>query len=444
MHERTDLFFPVSTNVDLTISRCKKKLDNLRRYIKSGSYLRSQTNIGSSRDKYDFNIKNNTRQQQLKKNEKCMDLRRNDEKKWNYKNYDQNEKKYNSEMNTCSGIDSESSISYNSSFVNKLIERYYSNSKSKLPDLNNVEKMISFQTTNNLSTPQLRRDNERKDETQINQNIPKSEIELNNIESNYGSYCNSKFDGDYKNNNRRENLEKQESPRTALFKQYDLETREIVDNLDKKIRNLERRLKKENKRKIKLYNKNEFQEPIYERLERSNSLESKLLSISVMPPNGISCFESSFLPYYCTQQEIKIVEDLISIKGEIYGSSQTSIKVVGIGKIFCCYARNRFIDSIKRLYQDSINIIKLKLLIYIEEPEILLANTFGAQPIENKYDMDFYEFEELYETKKISRFLICLVITDRPTECLKNRCYTISNTKQVLPIYIINIHTISS
>ncbi|CUV05091.1 unnamed protein product [Cryptosporidium hominis] len=443
MHERTDLFFPASTNVDLTISRCKKKLASLRRYIKSVSYLRSQTNTGHSRDKYDFNIKNNMRQLQLNKNEKCMDLRRNDEKKCNYKYYGQNEKKYNAEMNACSGIDSESSISYNSSFVNKLIERYYSTSKSKLPDLNNVEKIISFKTTSNLSTPQLRINNERKDESQINQNIPKNNMELNNIESNYGSYCNPKFDSDYKNNNRKENFEKQESPHATLLKQYDLETREIVDNLDKKIRNLERRLKKD-KRKIKLHNKNEFQEPIYERLERSNSIESKLLSISVMPPNGISCFESSFLPYYCTQQEIKILEDLISIKGEIYGSSQTSIKIVGIGKIFCCHARTRFIDSIKRLYQGSINFIKLKLLIYIEEPEILLANTCGPQTFENKYDMNFYEFEELYETKKISRFLICLVITDRPMECFKKRCYTISNAKQVLPIYIININSISS
>ncbi|KAH8584986.1 uncharacterized protein ELE39_000937 [Cryptosporidium sp. chipmunk genotype I] len=444
MHKKTELFLPASTNVDLTISRCKKKLASLRKYIKSVSYPRSQTNIRNLRDKHDYDIKNKKQQIQLIQNENYLDLSYTDERKLNYRRYDQNEKKYSTEINACSGIDSESSLSYNNSFVNKLIERYYSTSKSKVPDLNKFEKDISFQTASNLSTPKLRKNNEKKD-SKINQNIPNNNgIELNNIKSNDSPYYNSKFDRDCKSNNKNENLEKQDSPHISLLKQYDLETREIVDNLEKKIRNLERRLKKDNIRKIKLNKQNEFQEPIYEQIESLNSIESKLLSISVIPPNGISCFESSFLPYYCTLKEMQIVKDLILIKGKIFNLSQISIEVTSIGKMFCCHARNRFINSIKQLYQNSMNVLKLKLLMYIEEPETLLANTFGPQTIENKDDIHLYELEVLYEIKKISRFLICLLITDKPAECFKKRCYTISNIKQVLPIYIININSISS
>lgn len=437
MHEKTeDLFFPASINVDLTISRCKKKLASLRRYIKSKSYSRSQVGIDCLREQNDYSIKNNKQQVYLTQSEKYKDkVNRMNEKK-NYKFYDKNENKYNPEMNICSEIDSESSLSYNNSFVNNLIERYYSTSKSKFPDLNNQLKANHLpQTSNNIFTPKLRKNNERKEDNIIYQEATNSnEIKFNSIKSNGGLYYNFKFDKDCKSNNRKERIEKQKSPNLSLLKQYDLETREIVDNLDKKIRSLEKR--------IKLNKKNCFKKPIlFEYIEKSNNMESKLLSISVIPPYGISCFESSFLPYYCTLQEIQIIKDLISIKGDIFNSSQTKIEVTNIGKMFCYHARTRFIDSIKRLYQSSFNVLKLRLLIYIEEPEMLLVNTFGPHPIENKEDIYFYEIEEIYEMKKIFKFMICLLITEKPVECFTKRCYSISNTKQVLPIYIINVNS---
>ncbi|OII70877.1 uncharacterized protein cubi_01022 [Cryptosporidium ubiquitum] len=439
MHKQTeDLFFPASINVDLTISRCKKKLAGLRNYIKSTSYPRNQINTRFLREPNDYNIKNNKHQVYLAQNEKYRDMFSHlNERKLHHKLNTQNVKNYNPETNVCSEIDSESSLSYNNSFVNKLIERYYSTSKSRLPDLNNqFEANNLFQSSNNLFTPKLRKNDERKEDTLIYQDFENKSIKLNSVNTDIGSYCDPKFGKDCKSSNKKKNIETQKSPNVTLLKQCDLETREIVDNLDKKIKNLER--------KIKTNKKNDFQKQnTSEYLERSNCMESKLLSISVIPPYGISCFESSFLPYYCTLQEIQILKDLISIKGEIFNPSKTKIEVISIGKMFCCHARTRFIDSIKHLYQGSLNVLKLKLLIYIEEPEILLVNTFGPQPIENKGDIYFYELEAIYEMKKISRFMICLLITEKPVECFTKRRYTISNAKQVLPIYIIDVNSTS-
>lgn len=434
-----ELFFPSPINVDLTISRCKRKLANLTRYIKSTSNLRSHADLRYLRGENGYNTKS-SKQVHLDQQEKYRDLEEHlDDKKISYKPYEQCEKRHNLETNVCPESDSESSPSYANSFVNKLIERYRSISRPILPDLDDpLETNSSHQIPKGTSSPKLRKGFEMKDDHNTN-----SREILNNIIG--GSNLTHKLDKDCKNQSRKESLERQESSHMNMSKQKDLETKEIVDSLDKKICILEKNLRKDNKRKTKQRSFNVPQRTVLaEYLEWSNSIESKLLSISVIPPDGISCLESSFLPYYCNVQEIQVVKDLISIKGKIINSPKKMIEVINIGKMFCCHARARFINSIKRLHHVSPQILKLKILVNLEEPELLLANTFGQDPVESKSDIRFYELEALYEVENLSRFLICLLITDKPADCLTKRCYTISNTEQVLPIYIINLNSISS
>lgn len=440
-----ELFFPSPVNVDLTISRCKKKLANLKRYIKSTSNIRSQaTNLRHLREN-DYNLKN-SKQVNLAQQEKYRDLEDHfEDKKIYFKPYEQNEKRHNIETNVCPEFDSESSPRYSNLFVDQLIERYRSTSRPKLSNSNGLSETNSpHQISKSTSTPKLRKKFEAKEDSVNGKNVyDNHRIILNKIIGD--SNLTHKFDRDYKGKNRKESLERQESSHVKFSKQKELETKEIVDSLDKKISILEKSMKRDNKRNTKNKNFNIPQRPIMaEYLEWSNNIESKLLSISVIPPDGISRLESSFLPYYCTVQEIQVVKDLISIKGKIVNSSNTMIEVINIGKMFCCYARTRFINSIKRLYHASPKILKLKILVNLEEPEVLLANTFGQDPIENKNDIQFYELEALYEVEGISRFLICLLITDKQARCLTKRCYTISNIEQVLPIYIINVNSISS
>ncbi|KAJ1609192.1 hypothetical protein OJ253_1615 [Cryptosporidium canis] len=406
-NKNDELFFPPPINVDLTISRCKKKLATLRRYIRSTSHIRGHTDARYFIREKD-NIINTNKQKILPKNNQYEDLEYhfNDEK-IPFKNYEQNEIKKNVESKVYPEFDSESSLSYNNSFVNALIERYQSESKTKFADLNNkLEAHSSLKVSNNRHSPDLSELKAKEEVTNLRNALDNDRIASSNNKLIANSYR-PNFAKDCKGHVSIEKLEKPEQSQIKDFSQHDSETKEIVENLDKKIRNLERSIGKYNRRKVKQKNWSHHpQSVISEYLEWSNHIESKLLSISVMPPNGIFCYESSFLPYYCTIQEMQIVKDLISIKGKIINSSKAIIEVTNIGKLFCCYARNRFITSIKELHHTSPNILKLKLLVYLDEPETLLVNTFGPHPIENESDINFYELEALYETSHITRFLI--------------------------------------
>ncbi|KAF7455813.1 hypothetical protein HWI79_3656 [Cryptosporidium felis] len=407
------IHLPSKINIDLTILRNKKKLVSLRRYIKSISNLENRVH-SKFNDNKRRSDKYNTR---LAGSLNIEDKEINGEKS----NYEVEEK-----LETHSETGSESTISYNNSFVNELLERYNSSLKSK---------EIYSDLKENSRIPPINRRVRNIGKNNEENRIESKEI-INDEKGNVKDMTSKKLNFRFGNT-----FTQQDQVYKNLLQEYDQETREIVENLDKKIQNLEDKVKNS---ETQFFGEKDSGEPTSKYIERCSDLELKLLSLSVIPPCGTTYFESSFLPFYCTFEETEIMKELFSTKGKLLNSMKTNIEITSMGKMFCYHARNRFINSIKLLYYNSLNVLKLKLLAYIEEPEMLLVNTFGSQPIENKDEIYFYEFDSLYKMKGISRVLICLIIINKKQNRVTKDFYSTNDTKRILPIYIIDINSTSS
>ncbi|KAH8741912.1 hypothetical protein FG386_003039 [Cryptosporidium ryanae] len=419
---------PSSLSVDFTISKCKRKLLNLHKFVRSYYRDKYQRSLNSN---LSYMSKNNPIMTQSVGFHNAYRSRKDKAHEYLENYFSDSRNNYFTEIN--SEICSESSISYDNSFVNKMIEKYRHSVGFNMKDPSrnvSIPDRNEFNYGNNCS-------NSMKSNENLLTGLKNSKIvaKKDDEDMNSQTYL-PKINNDSIS---REPIWKQNhyvSPGRTLVNHFDLETREIVENIERKIEKLEDIVQDCSDRicHLSVITNNSESEHIY--MKHYKRLESKIISMAMFPPRGIHDYESSFDSYYCTFGEIDALKELISVNTEFHNSSN-SLYIKRVGKMYCYFARRRFINFVRYSPNNVNSLLKLKLLFFMGEPEILLANTFGQYPIEVKQNYDFCGWNATNKLKNIARFLICLVAieTDYNNEL---GIYPIKDMRQVLPIYIID------
>ncbi|KAH7649807.1 hypothetical protein FG379_002521 [Cryptosporidium bovis] len=427
IQEFDSVIIPSSLSVDFTISKCKRKLLNLQKFVRSHYRAKYQKTLNG-------NLSHISRDNPVISQRVGFHsaYRSRDNAHDHFENYCPNtENAYFKEKN--SELCSESSISYNNSFINKMIERYRNSVGFSMKDPNNdanIHEKNGFSYGDNCSN--IKKSNKYLGTDSKNPKVTSNKSEESLLNQTYLPTINN--GSTYREPIWRRN--QYVSPERSLTNQFELETREIVESIEKKIKKLENIVQNCSDQigHLSIISNHSKNEHVY--IKHYKRLESKIVSMAMLPPCGIYEYESSFNPYYCTFGEIDTLKEFISVNMEFYNLNNL-LFIKRVGKMYCYFARERFINFVKCSPANLNSLLKLKLLFFMGEPEILLASTFGQYPIEIKHNYDFCEWSATNELENITRFLICLVAIE--TDNSKCGIYPINDIRrQVLPIYIID------